>query len=171
MPRDPLNTSKWVLEVFSPQPWGRPLSQQPSGNAKSPAPYGCGALQSKSGDVLLSQEAYLQVPSALTSLTTVFGMGTGVTSSLWPPKPWISPVTVKPTIRLSFNNSISEHEHKEISSPRPISTGQLKPSRVLHIRPINVVIYNRPYQVNPVGDLILRRASHLDAFSAYPFRR
>jgi hypothetical protein len=27
-----------------------------------------------------------------------------------------------------------------------------------------------PYQVNPEGDLILRRASRLDAFSGYPFR-
>src|SRR6202000_1052951 len=28
-----------------------------------------------------------------------------------------------------------------------------------------------PYQVNPVGDFISKRASHLDAFSAYPTRR
>ena len=27
-----------------------------------------------------------------------------------------------------------------------------------------------PYQVNPVGDLILKQASRLDAFSGYPFR-
>src|SRR6267378_5576046 len=58
-----------------------------------------------------------------------------------------------------------------ISSPRPISTGRLNTLRCLHLRPINVVICHGPYQVNPVGDLILERASHLDAFSAYPFRR
>ena len=40
----------------------------------------------KSGGVLLSQGVYPQVPSALTGLTSVFGMGTGVTLSLWPPK-------------------------------------------------------------------------------------
>jgi hypothetical protein len=40
----------------------------------------------KSGGVLLSQGVYPQVPSALTGLTAVFGMGTGVTLSLWPPK-------------------------------------------------------------------------------------
>ena len=34
-----------------------------------------------SGDVLLSQEASLQVPSAQKGLTSVFGMGTGVTLS------------------------------------------------------------------------------------------
>ena len=35
-----------------------------------------------SGNVLLSQEVALQVSSALRSLTSVFGMGTGVSSPL-----------------------------------------------------------------------------------------
>jgi hypothetical protein len=70
----------------------------------------------------------------------------------------------------SLKISISEHKLKK-PSPRPISTGQLSGSLHVHIRPINVVVYYGPYQVDPVGDLILRRASHLDAFSAYPFRR
>ena len=39
-----------------------------------------------SGDVLLSQGASPQVPSALAGLTSVFGMGTGVTPPLWPPE-------------------------------------------------------------------------------------
>ena len=43
-------------------------------------------LREKSGDVLLSQGHSSQVPSALTGLTSVFGMGTGVTLSLWSPK-------------------------------------------------------------------------------------
>ena len=56
-------------------------------------------------------------------------------------------------------------------SPRPISTGRLNTLPCFHLRPINVIVYHGPYQVNPVGNLILERASHLDAFSAYPFRR
>jgi len=40
----------------------------------------------KSGGVLLSQGISPQVPSALTGLTSVFGMGTGVTLSPWPPE-------------------------------------------------------------------------------------
>ena len=39
----------------------------------------------KSGDVLISQRVTPQVSSALRSLTTVFGMGTGGTSSLLSP--------------------------------------------------------------------------------------
>ena len=49
------------------------------------APEGAFVLE-KSGGVLLSQGVYPQVPSALAVLTSVFGMGTGVTLSLWPPK-------------------------------------------------------------------------------------
>jgi hypothetical protein len=45
-----------------------------------------GCLSKNFGDVLLSQGVYPQVPSALTGLTAVFGMGTGVTLSLWSPK-------------------------------------------------------------------------------------
>ena len=46
-----------------------------------------GALHSiNSGSVLLSQGISPQVPSALRGLTSVFGMGTGVTLSLWPPE-------------------------------------------------------------------------------------
>jgi hypothetical protein len=42
------------------------------------------------GGDLLSQGVYPQVPLALTVLTSVFGMGTGVTLSLWPPENQLS---------------------------------------------------------------------------------
>jgi hypothetical protein len=45
-----------------------------------------GRLFEKAGGVLLSQGVYPQVPSALAVLTSVFGMGTGVTLPLKPPK-------------------------------------------------------------------------------------
>ena len=57
-----------------------------------------------------------------------------------------------------------------VLSYRLISTGQLHTLRCFHIRPINPVVYWGPYQVNPVGNLILKQASRLDAFSGYPFR-
>ena len=56
-------------------------------------------------------------------------------------------------------------------SPRPISTGRLHALPQFHLRPINVVVSHGPYPVNPVARFILKRASHLDAFSGYPFRR
>ena len=62
---------------------GRPMLR--GENDEERLPEG-GALRAKSGGVLLSQGVNPQVPSALTGLTSVFGMGTGVTLSLWPPK-------------------------------------------------------------------------------------
>ena len=47
------------------------------------------------GNVLLSQDPAVQVPSALKSLTSVFGMGTGVTSS--PSSPDYSSENVVPS--------------------------------------------------------------------------
>ena len=54
--------------------------------------------------------------------------------------------------------------------PSTISTAQLHPSPDFHMLPIKQVVSLRSYPVDPVGNLILRRASHLDAFSAYPDR-
>ena len=59
----------------------------------------------------------------------------------------------------------------DLSSPgsnqayRAISTGQLSSSHCLHLRPIDVVVFH-----GSQGDLVLRGASRLDAFSGYPVR-
>ena len=52
---------------------------------------------------------------------------------------------------------------------RPLGIGQLHTSRRFHVRPINPVVYRGPYQHKDWGTLILKRASHLDAFSGYHF--
>ena len=54
-----------------------------------------GSGNNYSGDVLLSQGATPQVPSALAGLTSVFGMGTGVTPPLWPPETLLYLVTAE----------------------------------------------------------------------------
>ena len=54
--------------------------------------------------------------------------------------------------------------------PSTISTAQLHWLPSFHMPPIKQVISLRSYPVNPVGNLISRLASHLDAFSAYPNR-
>ena len=43
-------------------------------------------IERLSGDVLLSHTLPSAVPSALTGLASGFGMGPGVSLSLWPPK-------------------------------------------------------------------------------------
>ena len=118
----------------------------------------------ETGGDLLSQGLSSQVPSALEGLTSVFGMGTGGAPPLWPPRP--RPRMDDRPCRTSLRARACVN-----SSPRPISTGQLNVLPRLHFRPINVVVYHGPYQVNPVGEFILEEASRLDAFSGYPFRR
>jgi hypothetical protein len=54
-----------------------------------------------------------------------------------------------------------------VVKPSVISTAQLNLLPDLHMPPIKRIVFPRPYLVNPVGDLILRGASRLDAFSAY----
>ena len=53
------------------------------------------------------------------------------------------------------------------SRPRSISTGQLNASLHLHLRPIYHLVLVGPYFLIGMGELILRLASRLDAFSAY----
>jgi hypothetical protein len=55
-------------------------------NKKSPDRNDPGLLEKNFGGDLLSHTGPRAVPSALKSLTSVFGMGTGVASSLLPPK-------------------------------------------------------------------------------------
>ena len=129
-----------------------------------------GSRAQETGGVLLSQAESSQVPSALAGLTSVFGMGTGISPPLWPPRSSCS--AGKPRSG-PFKNSIantSEIASKD-PSPRPISTGQLNTLLCLHFRPINVVVFHGPYLVNPVARFISRRVSRLDAFSGYLFRR
>ena len=145
------------------------------------------------GDDLFSRKAALSVSSALESLTSVFGMGTGMAS------PPVSPGFVasgccsaasvrrpdKRAARAPFVRSSSSSQSagsitilpaadpRSVAvevKPSTVSTAQLHPSPNFHMRPIKQVVSLRSYPVDPVGNLISRRASHLDAFSAYPDR-
>ena len=55
-------------------------------------------------------------------------------------------------------------------APSALSIPSLRPLPAFNVGPIHQVVYLGPYSVNPMGDLILGRASHLDAFSAYRHR-
>ena len=68
-------------------------------NDKSPGPFWPRAFAEKeSGGDLLSQGESPQVPSALAGLTSVFGMGTGVTPPLWPPEIMLNLGPIRPSL-------------------------------------------------------------------------
>jgi hypothetical protein len=107
-------------------------------------------LEVMCGGVLLSREASLAVPSALRGLTSGFGMGPGVSPSLWPPQlygnishEWSPAVFREPHSGREPPGRPGDtcNDCKCVSSPRPVSTGQLSASRRLHFRPINPVIW------------------------------
>src|SRR6201999_4220507 len=68
-----------------------------------------------SGGVLLSRRATPRVPSALAGLTSVFGMGTGVTLPPSPPKPGCQRRV--PNGDAALRALHSEHEHLCRSKP------------------------------------------------------
>ena len=101
----------------------------------------------KTGNVLLSQAASHQVSSALRSLTSVFEMGTGVTSSLLSPHIfWVCSIAPSKlnNICLKLPSSFALPWNLW-SSFRPISIGQLNVSPHLHLRPINVIVSHGSY--------------------------
>ena len=65
--------------------------------------------------------------------------------------------------------SLTCFRHNLWLSPRPISTRWLKTLLLLHLEPINLLVFQGSYSLR-MGYLILRAASRLDAFSVYPFR-
>ena len=143
------------------------------------------------GDDLFSRKAALSVSSALESLTSVFGMGTGMASPLESPGFVASGRVGSGALRVRVGTRRAPEEIFDLGmsrqgsitipatdpwsvaeevKPSTVSTAQLHPSPDFHMRPIKQVVSLRSYPVDPVGNLILRRASHLDAFSAYPDR-
>jgi hypothetical protein len=147
------------------------------------------------GDDLCSRKAALSVSSALESLTSVFGMGTGMASPLESPGFVASGRVGSGCARVAWTSAGAKKDLRsrwyrvkssggddprlpatdpwsvaEEVKPSTVSTAQLHPSPDFHMRPIKQVVSLRSYPVDPVGNLISRRASHLDAFSAYPNR-
>ena len=72
---------------------------------------------------------------------------------------------------MHLQNRIQSNFHHKFfirSSPRSISIGQLNTLPCLHLQPIYLIIFKGSY-FRRMGNLILRAASRLDAFSVYPF--
>jgi hypothetical protein len=135
-----------------------------SGNDEAP-PQGRRFVKSLGGD-LLSHPASRAVPSALEGLTSGFGMGPGVSPPLWPPKRSGASGTPE-TSRTTQRARATEVSCQVLGLLVPVSSTHCCASTSgLSTRSSS----RGPYQVDPVGDLILERASRLYAFSAYPFR-
>ena len=77
---------------------------------------------------------------------------------------WVSPDYPKSLLLVGFF-LISLVVTGSNQAYRAISTGQLNALLRLHLRPIDVMVYH-----GSQGDLVLRGASRLDAFSGYPVR-
>src|SRR3982750_1576815 len=104
-----------------------------------------GRLNYKPGDVLLSHTLARAVPSGLRSLTAVFGMGTGGSSSLGSPRNWGQPRLFGRA--LNIDGLFLTSKRKEVTfllfvcsrdygqAERAISNGQLNALLRLHIRP------------------------------------
>ena len=89
-----------------------------------------------SGSDLLSHKAAPAVQSALEDLTAVFEMRTGVTPPQLPPE----------DIKLKdCTFKIAKIDYISRLSPRPISIGQLRMLPLLHLRPIDLIVYQGSY--------------------------
>ena len=67
------------------------------------------------------------------------------------------------TVRSAWSNDLAVTGSNQ--AYRAISTSQLNALLHLHLWPIDVVVFH-----GPQGDLVLKGASRLDAFSGYPVR-
>ena len=145
-----------------------------------------------SGSCLSSHAVSSTVLSVYVGLTSVFGMRTGGTPQLNHRKSFtgekhldrldVFPCAqcvgwlrisrpagpLKPLVSQYLDNCI-RNVNSLRSSPRPISIAQLRTLLHFHLRPINHVVFMGSYSLR-MGDLILKSASRLDAFSVYPIR-
>src|SRR5215213_6992091 len=102
------------------------------------------------GDDLLSHEVSLAVPSALAGLTSLFGMGRGVSPP--PSSPFLrdaySVVQALKERRLIFGNCIALLNHQALDL---LVTTRLNTSLHLHLWPINLVVYQESYPLKRGG--------------------
>ena len=120
------------------------MKKELSNQQKNPESFQIPGLVNDFGGVLLSHTASRAVPSALKSLTSVFEMGTGVTSSLLPPKNVYTHFSICFKTRNPYTKSSHSTQSCELfcgQAARPISTGKLNMLPHLHTRPINLVVY------------------------------
>ena len=85
------------------------------------------------------------------------------------------PSALKPRERCLYRAALRElgigKNSKKRQASRPISSGQLSALLHLHTHPINPVVFRGTlWGLNVPGEVVLKRVSHLDAFSGYLVR-
>ena len=133
------------------------------------------------GGVLLSHTLAGAVPSALAVLASGFGKErsgrvpaamTAATRSraATPPPRGGCGVRVSHSGRGSPSPQRKEREEKCVGLVGPLVPVGFTPLRGVHVRSINPVVFGGPSHREGGGELVLKRASRLDAFSGYPSR-
>jgi hypothetical protein len=159
--RDPEDLSAPLRR--SPPCWAITTSTNTSMAGQSPGP----PSERMSGGVLLSHPVTRAVPSAQKGLASGFGMGPGVSPSLLPPKLYGDINRSRPYLGNRIVNACRNNVSQVLGLLVPVSsTHRCASTSGLSTQSSSW----GPYQVNPVGVLILKRASRLDAFSGYHFR-
>ena len=82
----------------------------------------------------------------------------------------VAPVRSREIIRRIISRRRCTTVRRSGQASRAISTGQLHALLRFHLRPIKLLVSKCPSASYDEGDLVLEGASHLDAFSGYPFR-
>ena len=147
------------------------------GAAGRAPPFSCGV----GGGVLLSHTLAGAVPSALAVLASGFGKErsgrvpaamTAATRSraATPPPRGGCGVRVSHSGRESPSPQRMEREEKCVGLVGPLVPVGFTPLRGVHVRSINPVVFGGPSHREGGGELVLKRASRLDAFSGYPSR-
>ena len=133
------------------------------------------------GGVLLSHTLAGAVPSALAVLASGFGKErsgrvpaamTAATRSraATPPPRGGCGVRVSHSGRESPSPQRKKREEKCVGLVGPLVPVGFTPLRGVHVRSINPVVFGGPSHREGGGELVLKRASRLDAFSGYPSR-
>ena len=136
------------------------------------------------GGVLLSHTLAGAVPSALAVLASGFGKGkSGRVPAAVAAATRAGPGAVPGWAGVGFGYRIADACHRDPSPGLPArerggcvgSVGPLvpvgfTPLRGVHVRSINPVVFGGPSHREGGGELVLKRASRLDAFSGYPSR-
>lgn len=170
-PRNALATnrqrmSRKVRIGLAPARAPKTAARGPPGHEKGEAPEGAspGARTLSSEPVAGRRRPALPparpaVPSALGGLTSGFGMGPGVPPLPWPPtgdglgmrRGALDPALARPQGRTAekrkhFSSLRTPGQKAGRARARPISAARLRRSRALHLRPIDLVVFEGPYR-------------------------